>query len=326
MNRSALTLTALNLREAVGQAAQQVFPTLSDVFARYDGNHEMNEEIRFGAQYFEGQLYPLENSGKRRVGHLLKLNDITTRKEAEAEREQLISDLNAYAHTVAHDLKTPISILMGYSELILDSDVNMPEAESRLYLETISKTSFRMYGIIDDLLLLSSIRTQTNVPAQPLDMRGIVTSVVQRLEPMLKDSDAKVTLQPEMPLAVGHAGWLEQVWANYISNAIKYGGRPPEIVIGAEAQGERVRFWVRDNGIGLNAEQQSRLFKEFSRVSESAMEGHGLGLSIVRRIVEKLGGQVGVESALGKGSTFFFSCPVWIFTELCIVCKPCAAL
>jgi signal transduction histidine kinase len=112
-----------------------------------------------------------------------------------------------------------------------------------------------------------------------------------------------------------------KVWVNCISNALKYGGNPPRVELGADSlsaslptggseRGEGVcRCWVRDNGDGLDAEQQSKLFIEFTRLHELSTEGYGLGLSIVRRIVERLGGQVGVTSAVGQGSEFFFTLP-----------------
>jgi signal transduction histidine kinase len=99
------------------------------------------------------------------------------------------------------------------------------------------------------------------------------------------------------------------VWVNYVSNALKYGGRPPRVELGATPQDGVVRFWVRDNGAGLTAEDQERLFTEFTRLHQVRAEGYGLGLSIVRRIIEKLGGDVGVESEVGKGSTFYFTLP-----------------
>jgi two-component system sensor histidine kinase/response regulator len=120
---------------------------------------------------------------------------------------------------------------------------------------------------------------------------------------------------------VGHGPWIEEVWANYISNALKYGGSPPRIELGAdppppsppsggtEGEARMVRFWVRDNGPGLTPEEQARLFTPFTRLEQVRAKGHGLGLSIVRRIVEKLGGQVGVESEVGQSSTFSFTLP-----------------
>jgi two-component system sensor histidine kinase/response regulator len=115
----------------------------------------------------------------------------------------------------------------------------------------------------------------------------------------------------EWPTAFGHAPWTAEVWTNYLSNAVKYGGVPPAIRLGAESIPKRasIRFWVRDNGPGLTDEQQALLFRPFSRVTETRAKGHGLGLSIVRRIAEKLGGSAGVESRPGEGSCFWFELP-----------------
>jgi signal transduction histidine kinase len=119
---------------------------------------------------------------------------------------------------------------------------------------------------------------------------------------------------------------VEEVWVNYLSNAIKYGGQPPRVELGSSLQDPPlagggptaqsapsetgwVRFWVRDNGLGLTPDEQGRLFTLFTRLEQTRVKGHGLGLSIVRRIVDKLGGEVGVESEIGEGSTFWFTLP-----------------
>src|SRR5439155_27155760 len=111
------------------------------------------------------------------------------------------------------------------------------------------------------------------------------------------------------------APWVEEVWVNYLSNAVKYSGTPPQVEIGARLQGEKVRFWVRDNGRGLDTGERSRLFQPFSRLNHSRTEGHGLGLSIVQRIMEKLGEQVGADSEVGQGSTFYFVLPRTVSSE-----------
>jgi signal transduction histidine kinase len=109
---------------------------------------------------------------------------------------------------------------------------------------------------------------------------------------------------------MGYAPWIGEVWINYISNALKYGGQPPHIELGTSIQIDNtVRFWVRDDGPGLTPEVQARLFVPFTQLKQIQTEGHGLGLSIVQRIIEKLGGRVGLESGPGKGSLFFFTLP-----------------
>jgi signal transduction histidine kinase len=234
-------------------------------------------------------------------------------KEIE-EREVLIADLKAFSHTVAHDLKNPLSLIVGYSSMLMSKPVIMEEPELMDIAEPIGRTAGRMIRIIDGILTLASVGRDHIIP-EPLDMNWVITGVEDRLALLVKEYQA-VILKPEnWPPVLGYAQWLEEVWANYISNAIKYGGRPPRIELGADPPaalmadgGEYVRFWVRDNGPGLPEDVQPQLFSEFARFDETHT-GYGLGLSIVKRIVTKLGGQVGIESAPGHGSLFFFTLP-----------------
>ena len=167
-----------------------------------------------------------------------------------------------------------------------------------------------MYEIIDALLLLASVRKMDNVEVSRLDMAHIVAETRQRLEPLIRDYQPEITLPDSWPVASGYTPWIEEVWVNYISNALKYGGKPARVELGAETQQNGlVRFWVRDNGTGLSPEEQAQLFTPFMRLGQVQVEGHGLGLSIVQRIVEKLGGQAGVESEAGVGSVFSFTLP-----------------
>jgi signal transduction histidine kinase len=166
-----------------------------------------------------------------------------------------------------------------------------------------------MSNLIDELLLLAGVR-QSNVPPQPLAMGQIINDVLERLDYLLQETPAEIITPDDWPIALGHAPWVEEIWANYLSNAIKYGSPPRRIELGGKKQADgTVRFWVKDNGPGLAEDEQKRLFIPFTRLSQIRVQGHGLGLSIVRRIVEKLKGQAGVESAPGKGSTFYFVLP-----------------
>ena len=109
---------------------------------------------------------------------------------------------------------------------------------------------------------------------------------------------------------MGYAPWVEEVWVNYLSNGLKYGGSPPCLELGFTPQKDgMVQFWIKDNGQGLSPEKQTSLFTEFIRLNEIRVEGYGLGLSIVYRIVTRLGGHVGVESTPGAGSLFYFTLP-----------------
>ncbi|MBN1890177.1 MAG: PAS domain-containing sensor histidine kinase [Thermoflexales bacterium] len=299
---------------------------------------------------------PVKDKDGKIVGMVGMSRDISDLVEAQDALHQYTTELQArneeldtFAHTVAHDLKHTLSIIIGLSE-VLESEVTRGELspeEIHSYLSRIAQRGRKMNNIIEELLLLSSVRQVDELQLVPLDMASIVAEAKERLADMIASCQASFSL-PDMaswPRALGYAPWIEEVWLNYISNAVKYGGTPDDasyIELGAEQvllsreEAERrgvgegavaplrlsrdappqlltehdveyVRFWVRDNGPGLTPEEQARLFTPFTRLEQAQVKGYGLGLSIVRRIVSKLGGYVGVESQPGQGSQFFFA-------------------
>ncbi len=215
-------------------------------------------------------------------------------------------ELDAFAHTVAHDLQNPLAQIIGFSELLLWDDGDVNQEDKEMSLQLITNNAQKMSTIVRELLVLSSIR-KSEVKVKPIMMREIVESAIERLAIMIKEHEVELSVPDEWPLALGHAPWIEEIWENYLSNAIKYGGTPPLIELGGTAQPDgTVKYWVRDNGPGINSEDQAELFTPFTQLGDT---GHGLGLSIVRRIANKLNGQVGVESKEGEGSIFSFTLP-----------------
>lgn len=226
-----------------------------------------------------------------------------------------IAELDAFAHTVAHDLKNPLALIIGFTELLVTDDDEMPPEQQKELMQNVLKSGQKAVNIIEELLLLSSVRKQ-DVPLQEVDMARVVNEAKKRLQHLITINQGDIKLPETWPKALGYAPWLEEVWANYLSNAMKYGGDTPQAELGGTVEPDgRVRFWVRDNGPGLTDAQQATLFAEFTRLDEIRADGHGLGLSIVRRIMDKLGGEVGVESELGQGSTFYFILPSANSTE-----------
>lgn len=220
------------------------------------------------------------------------------------------AELDAFAHTVAHDLKSPLSVLVGFAGLLKSQAREMSVEEIVYAMQRIEQGAYKANNIINELLLLASVRKMEEVHAVPLDMGAIVSEAVTRLLELIAQSDGELHAPDVWPRALGHAAWVEEVWVNYISNAFKYGGHPPVVTLGADVlDGGFIRYWVHDNGQGLTAEEQSRLFAPFERLDQTRVRGHGLGLSIIQRIASKLGGKVGVESAMGEGSTFWFTLP-----------------
>jgi PAS domain S-box-containing protein len=262
----------------------------------------------------DGSTFVLElmNKGHQYRGErvlVTALRDITERKQAEEAREKLIQELDAFAHTVAHDLKNPMNLVLGYYHMIAEDYRSLPEKDFEMFLESMGSGVHKMVNIIDELLVLASARS-TEVESKPLDMTQIIFESHKRLDSLIHQYNPEMIVPLTWPAAAGHAPWVEEVWTNYISNAIKYGGNPPRVELGATPlEDGMVRFWVKDNGPGVPPEQHDILFIPFTRLSQVRAEGHGLGLSIVQRIVEKLGGEVGLESEMGKGSTFYFTLP-----------------
>ena len=281
---------------------------------------EFHNRRKDSTLYWESAtISPVYDDYGQITNYIAVKEDITERKQAqEALRqyaEQLAAqndELDAFAHTVAHDLKSPIGVIMGFAELLFSDRDNMSPKEISDALRFIVQTGNKINTIIEELMLLAGVRKQAAI-LEPLDMVCILQTAIERSRILIQNQQVQITVLDgtAWPVALGHAPWVEEVWMNYISNAIKYGGQPPEIQIGATIQTNgQVRFWARDNGPGLRPEVQSSLFVPFTRFDQVRAKGHGLGLSIVRRIVEKLGGVVGVESEVGQGSTFYFTLPL----------------
>ncbi len=303
---------------------------------------EATRQLAVANAQLEEYSHTLEQKVAQRTRELVEVN---TRLQAYTQELELRNaELDAFAHTVAHDLKNPLSALVGFSSLLEARLPRMPQEQVLANLQRIKQNSYKIALPIYELLLLASVRKLEDVKTQPLDMAQIVAEACRRLEDMKTRAQAEITLSATWPMVLGYAPWVEEVWVNYLSNAIKYGGNPekgipPRLELGytildcrlpiadldscrpakmqlpeienlkstiANPQ-SKIAFWVRDNGPGLTPEERARLFAQFERLNQTRAEGHGLGLSIVRRIVEKLQGEVGVISAVGAGSTFWFT-------------------
>jgi signal transduction histidine kinase len=252
-----------------------------------------------------------------------------------AELEANNEELNAFAHTAAHDLKNPLTKIVGFSSVLENDFTEMPVDEVRHYLHIVSRNGRKLGNIVDELLLLATVRQLEDIDRHPLDMAELVSSAQERLSDLIAERQATIITPPDWPPALGYGPWVEEVWVNYLSNALKYGGHPeegvpPSVELGystsnagswfsddadpdpdaqANAASSHIAFWVRDNGPGFSHEEVAQLFEPFTRLTRVRAKGHGLGLSIVRRIVHKLNGEVGIWSTVGEGSTFVFTLP-----------------
>jgi signal transduction histidine kinase/Tfp pilus assembly protein PilF len=280
-----------------------------DATIAYQRYFELRQKLDVEQQNYRAAvlqaIYQVE--GARMESNLAKIRAEALLQEIE-QRDEIITSLDSFAHQVAHDLKNPLNIVQNYA-IMLQGDLmhaNMP-VQSQM-LDTVVEEVQRMTSIINTMLQIARLRHE-DVQPEPVDMSGIVRAALKRIKPMAAQYNAEISIETPLPMAMGIAAWLEEVWFNYLSNAMKYGGIPPRIRIGATDEGDQIRFWVNDNGNGISPNDFDKVFTEFKRLGAADVEGHGVGLSIVKTIVEKLNGKVGVQSTAlpGEGATFSFS-------------------
>jgi signal transduction histidine kinase len=233
--------------------------------------------------------------------------------ELEAELGVCYEQQETFGRALAQELRGGLGLIISFAQVLDEYQDMLTSKESRRYLQVIARKGHKTIEVIDELL---SVQTgpppDREIEITPLDTSSVVAEAIEMLDYMIQEHRARITLPKNWPMALGYAPWIEEVWANYISNAIKYGGSPPRIELGATEQEDgSVRFWVRDNGDGLPPDRRRRLFTPFAQLDQEPTEGYGLGLVIVQRIMGKLGGKVGVESEglPGKGCEFYFTLP-----------------
>ena len=230
-------------------------------------------------------------------------------EELELRIKERTAELDAFAQTAAHDLKAPLGNVVGYIEFLEAYFANLASEEVVDILHKIKTSGQKGIKIVDELLLLAGIG-KASVKITPVDMDTVIEQVMYEVTLTIEQYKAKISVPNTWPAPLGYAPWLEVVWTNFITNGLKYGGRPPILELGYTLSSPNfIRFWIKDNGGGLTKENQRDVFTEFTRLDETDVQGHGLGLATVRRIIEKLDGDVGVDSAPGQGSTFYFTLP-----------------
>ena len=240
-------------------------------------------------------------------GAILVFHDLTRIKQLERTRQEFVAN-------VSHELRTPLSLIKGFVETLLEGAKNDPEKATR-FLQTIEKHADRLTFLIEDLLTISRLESgQIVMNLHPVELHAEVARVMDDLQ--ARAAEKKVTLENLVPAglnAQADADRLQQVLSNLIENAVKYGRDAGRVSIGARSLSENiVELWVQDDGPGIPARARERVFERFYRVDRARSAetgGTGLGLSIVKHIVQAHGGEVGVKSEPGTGTTFFFTLP-----------------
>lgn len=257
----------------------------------------------------------LPANGRPPIDGSLPADESQTTDGSGAERD-LGRMKNEFVSTVSHELRTPLTSIKGYVDLILDGEAGPINDTQREFLTIVKENSDRLVELINELLDISRIESgRVRFKIAPLDMAERIAGAVDTLRTVAESSGHTLVVDApaDLPRAAGDADRVGQVLINFIGNAIKYSPDGGEVRITATAEPDRLRVRVRDHGIGIAPQDTERLFTKFYRVDNKltrSIGGTGLGLSIVHSIVTLLGGEVGVKSAPGEGSTFWFTLPL----------------
>jgi two-component system, OmpR family, phosphate regulon sensor histidine kinase PhoR len=290
------------------------FHELDELVRRVEAEQQVfNYELKLpelNERWLQVNAAVISNSAGEREGTILVFHDLTRLKQLERTREEFVAN-------VSHELRTPLSLIKGYVETLLDGARNDPAIAER-FLKIIERNTQRLDLLIQDLLTISALESERiKLNLQPMELRPLVEKIFADLKPPADNKN--IELSDELPelTATADVNRLEQVLANLVDNAIKYGRAEGHVTVGGKKLDDgKLEIFVQDDGPGIPAEALDRVFERFYRVDKARSRdqgGTGLGLSIVKHIVQAHGGEVWVKSELGKGATFFFTLPA---TEL----------
>lgn len=259
-----------------------------------------------GERWLQVNAAAITNSAGEREGTILVFHDLTRLKQLERQREEFVAN-------VSHELRTPLSLIKGYVETLLDGARNDPAVTER-FLKIIERNANRLDLLIQDLLTISALESgRMKLNLQPVNLKALAERVFNDLHSKAEGKGTKLVCEIPELTANGDPHRLDQVLANLVDNAIKYGRASGTVAVGGrKLAGGMIEISVRDDGPGIPAEALDRVFERFYRVDKARSRdqgGTGLGLSIVKHIVQAHGGEVRAESEPGRGAEFFFTLP-----------------
>jgi signal transduction histidine kinase len=231
-------------------------------------------------------------------------------RERTAKLQETVGELEAFSYSLSHDMRAPLRAIQSFAEIVLADHGEQIGLTGAGRLKRVISAAQRMERLIEDVLAYSRVSRRT-VVSDPIDVEKLIEEIIAEW-PEFQPPKAEIVIQRPLLPVVGHAVSLSQCLTNLLDNAVKFvaPGVTPRVRVRTEPIGEQVRLWVEDNGIGIEPAARRRLFAMFQRVhSEREYAGTGIGLVIIRKAAERMGGEVGVESEPGKGSRFWLQLP-----------------
>lgn len=229
--------------------------------------------------------------------------------ERTAKLQELVAELESFSYSVSHDLRAPLRIMSSYARLVLDEFGAALAPDVRHYVERIARSADRMDLLTRDVLAYTRL-SRGEIVLVPLDLTKVLEETIEQYPELAAARSAIVVRRPLAPV-VAHGPSLVQAISNLLGNALKFArpGVAPRIEISTKVRADRVRIAIKDNGVGIEAEHHDKIFRIFERVAGQDVPGTGIGLAIVKKAAERMGGSVGLASRPGQGSTFWLELP-----------------
>jgi len=236
-----------------------------------------------------------------------RADDLEVRvRERTARLQEMIAELESFSYSVSHDLRAPLRAIQQYSEILKEDYQDKLDESGRSYLTRIAASTARMDALVRDVLTYSRV-VRSDIQLEPIQTEKLLRDLIEQY-PTLQPPLAEIEIESPLLPVMGHEAFLIQCLSNLLGNAVKFvlPGQIAKVRVRTEEDVDRIRLWVEDNGIGIAPEDQDRIFGIFEKVDpEQKYEGTGIGLSIVRKAVERMNGKLGVESEIGRGSRFW---------------------
>ncbi len=265
----------------------------------------LEKSINTMVQTLKDNITKIKESEEKIRQYSQRLDELVEARTAELEEAN--EDLKAFAHSISHDLRAPLVILQKHASVLLEQNADRLDEKGRERAEKILETSRRIDRLIQDLLDYNYLG-RADIKLEPVNLENLMEEVLTQIEPQINEKNAVIKVNEPLPDVMGHRATLFTVITNLVTNALKYVAPDvrPGVKIYTEAKNGWIRLWVEDNGIGIASEDQERIFHLFERVKETEdYSGTGIGLAIVRKGIQRMGGHLGLESEPGKGSKFW---------------------